>query len=101
MKPDLIDNTAARTVKVSSSTTPSELAHALSAMLRQGDNVVIEAIGHGAVGQATKAVPILNTMTINAGMFYVVAISLRDIKDDNQQTKTVTCMRLLPWRVGG
>lgn len=100
-KPDLTDNTNVRAVKVSTTTVPSELAHAVSAMLREGHNVVLEAIGHGAVGQAVKAIPILNTTTVNAGVVYVAYVSLRDITDDRQQQKTVTCLRLIPWKVGG
>ncbi len=90
-------------IKVGSGTAPSALAASLYQALKDGGEVVIHAIGHGAVGQACKAIPILNTRTINAGTVYTVLFSLVDMQDEHNPDRkiTVTRFRLLPARVGG
>jgi stage V sporulation protein SpoVS len=92
----------AKIVKVKSSTNVHALAQSLSQQLRNGDSVVMHAIGHGAVGQAMKAATILNTHHVNNGVVYVVLPSLVDT-DDPEFGKVVTVqrLRLMPWHIGG
>lgn len=92
----------AKIVRVRSHTQVHELAKSLSQQLRAGDNVVMHAIGHGAVGQAMKAATVLNTHHVNNGVVYVVLPSLVD-QDDPESGKTLTVqrLRLVPWHIGG
>lgn len=87
-------------VRASASTPPDQLAGSLHRFLQDGRQVVIHAIGHGAVGQAAKALPILNTRVINSGVIYLVLFSLIDVME-NSKKLTVTRFRLIPHKIGG
>src|SRR4051812_7565771 len=59
-------------LRIAGVTPPKDLAGSIAFKLEQGMNVALVAIGHQAVGQAIKAIPILNGMTIAHG--YVIAV---------------------------
>ncbi len=80
---------------VSSSTPVQELAKAIASRLRQGREIVMLAIGHQAVGQAVKAVPIVNGWFASNGVIYDIrpSFELRHIKDGDQTVER-TAMRM-------
>ena len=59
-------------LRVAGSTPPKELAGSIIHLLNDGKPVTLAAIGHQAVGQAVKAIPVVNQYCIAQG--YVVTI---------------------------
>lgn len=70
-------------------------------------NLSLHAIGHQAVGQAIKAVPIANGLLAPHGLQLTVLPSFEDKKVPSEENasvevvRTVLRMRLIPWRIGG
>ena len=92
-----------RIVKVAGTTQPHSLAVSLQKLLNEdGDRaVLIHAVGHGAVGQAIKGCVILNTKTVNAGIYYTLFPSLVDVIDEATGNEiTVTRLKLVPVDAG-
>jgi stage V sporulation protein SpoVS len=59
-------------LRVAGTTTPKELAGSIIFNLEQGKTVALSAIGHQAIGQALKAIPVVNGLTIAHG--YLLAV---------------------------
>lgn len=72
--PDLyINDTSQRTeLRVSGTTNPKTLAGSIVNHMQEGKTVLLAAIGHQAIGQAVKSVPIVNSYIAAHG--YQVAI---------------------------
>jgi stage V sporulation protein SpoVS len=88
------------TMKVGSGTPASDLARACQRQLLKTD-VVLEAVGHGAVGQAIKAVVAVNQLTVNTGVVYQIAPSLNTVPANSGDGEvTVTCLRLVAVTLG-
>jgi stage V sporulation protein SpoVS len=68
---DFSENTI-RELRVSGGTPPKDLAGSIIHLLQDDKRVRLAAIGHHAVGQAIKAVPIVNGFCITQG--YIVAV---------------------------
>lgn len=59
-------------MRVAGSTDPNRLAMATSQELRKGRKVTLLGVGHSALGQALKSVPILNGIFAPMGTVYSV-----------------------------
>ena len=91
-----------RIVKVGGTTTPHSLAHSLRKLLEENADVVLHAVGHGAVGQAIKGCVVLNTLTVNKGTIYMIMPSLIDLPDEKTGKEiTITRFRLIAQEMGG
>lgn len=66
-------------LKVAGITSPRELAGSIAFHLENGKTVALAAIGHQAIGQALKSIPILNGMTVAHG-FIIGVLPWFDIK---------------------
>lgn len=85
-------------LRVAGSTATKELAAAIASHIREGRNVTLVAIGHHAVGQAVKAVPILNGHLAAKGWVFSIlpAFEDRQVKDgDVTVPRTVLLLRLV------
>jgi stage V sporulation protein SpoVS len=102
-----------RELRVAGGTPPKELAGSIIHLLQDGKRVRLAAIGHQAVGQAVKAIPVVNAFAITQG--YVVALmpyfALKsvpnrdaeeepvpvgiDVRVDRLQERTITMMSLI------
>ena len=96
-------------LRIAGSTPPKELAGSIVHLLQDGKRVRLAAIGHQAVGQAVKAIPIVNQFCITQG--YVVTLlpsfSLKNVPNreaeepitdqqaDRLQERTVTMLMLI------
>lgn len=102
-----------RIVQVSSTTNPKALAGSIAAEFRQAHDekkpyptISIHAMGHGAAGQAIKAVPIVNGLLAPKGIILTVLPSFEDKEMEDESnpavkaTRTVLRMRLMVWEVG-
>lgn len=92
------DNT--KEFKVASRTEPKKLATAITTNLRQNKSVTLVVIGHGAIGQAMKAIPIVNQEAIAQGKYYAVVPSFQvrniDVPDgQDKPERTVLVLTLL------
>lgn len=85
-------------MRASSSTDINRLAAACQQQL-QRSRVLIEAIGHGAVGQAMKAVVSLNRLVVGTGHVYMVLPTMVDVTRDNSVT-TVVRLHLVRQSIG-
>jgi stage V sporulation protein SpoVS len=101
-----------KTIHVKASTPSTGLAGAISQEYREAQakgvaipNVSLHAIGHGAIGQAVKAIPILNGLMSPKGYIITILPSFDDklvadeTNPDVQVKRTVLQMRLIPWQV--
>jgi stage V sporulation protein SpoVS len=59
-------------LRVAGTTTPKELAGSILFNLEQKKRVALSAIGHQAIGQALKAIPVVNGLTAAHG--YILAV---------------------------
>ena len=92
--------------KVASRTDIKKLAVAIATNLRHGKRVNLITIGHGSIGQALKAVPLVNQECILRGFYYAVVPSFetRLVKftaNDGTKTeeeRTVMCLRFVEIR---
>lgn len=70
-------------------------------------NISLHAIGHQAVGQAIKAVPIANGHLAPRGVQLTILPSFEDkqvpseLDPATSVTRTVMRLRLIPWQIGG
>lgn len=96
-----------KTITVSGVTNPKALAGSIAAEFRNGNDVSLHAIGHQAVGQAVKAVPIATTYLVAQGIVLTILPSFEDREIESEQdpavkvTRTVLRLRLVPWNIGG
>jgi len=80
-------------LKVAGTTGARELAKAITSHMREGKKIILIAIGNQAVGQAVKAVPIVNGNLAPKGVLYAILPSFddREVKDmDDPGISTVT-----------
>jgi stage V sporulation protein SpoVS len=91
-------------LRVAASTPPRDLAGSIIHLLNENKQVQLSAIGHQSVGQAVKAIPVVNQYTIAQG--YMVAIFpffvLKDvpardntIEDARIQERTIMILKLV------
>ena len=94
-------------LKVRSSTPPKDLAGSILAQVMSGKRVRLAAIGHGAVAQAVKAVPIASGRVAGNGYIFAVVPSfdVRDIESVDPETqekimteRTLTLLQLVKIR---
>lgn len=84
--------------------TPSKLlADSITSHIREGKDVTLVCIGHQAVGQAVKAVPIVNSHLVQKGWLYSIfpAFTERTIKDEQtgaQVKRTAMLLHLVRYQ---
>lgn len=83
-------------VRVSGHTPSPDLAKSIASHIRNGKSVVLVAIGHNAIGQAVKAVPVLNGFLAARGQMFSImpTFETREIKDEHNTTSSCTVMLL-------
>ena len=117
----VLDNAApVRVIQVAGTTSPKALAGSISEEFRQGldrkdasgnpsptiPSLSLHAIGHQAVCQGVKAVPIANGFLAARGIILTVLPTFEDkecVDETNpalKVTRTVLRLRLIPWAVG-
>lgn len=67
-------------IKVSSRSVPKSVAGAIAAVLREGNNAVVEAVGAGAVNQAVKAAAVARTFLAEDGIDAVCVPSFEEFE---------------------
>lgn len=93
-------------LRVAGSTPPKELAGSIIHLLKDDKRVRLAAIGHQAVGQAVKAIPVVNQYCVAQGfnVCLLPAFALMDVPnretDDEAETnrmqeRTVTLLTLI------
>lgn len=91
-------------LKVAGVTTPRELAGSIAFHLEKQKIVALAAIGHQAIGQALKAIPILNTMTVAHGYimgvlpWFDIKIVANPVSGGPGQERTAVMMHLIKIR---
>ncbi len=73
------------TLKVSSKSEPNRIAGALANVLREKENVEIQAIGAGALNQAIKGIAIARGFVAPSGKNLVCIPAFSDIVIDGQE----------------
>ena len=73
------------TLKVSSKSEPNRIAGALANVLRENENVEIQAIGAGALNQAIKGIAIASGFVAPSGKNLVCIPAFSDIVIDGQE----------------
>lgn len=61
------EDVAAREFRVKSVTPPPELGSAIAHAIKAGDQVILKAVGAGAINQAVKAIPIAQSFVSSFG----------------------------------
>ena len=77
------------TLKVSSKSNPSSVAGALANVFREKGNVEIQAVGAGALNQATKAVAIARGFMAPSGKNLVCIPAFADITIDGEERTAI------------
>jgi stage V sporulation protein S len=72
-------------LKVSSKSNPKSVAGALAAVLREKNKAEIQAIGAGAVNQATKAIAISRGYVAPNGMDLIMIPAFTEIEIDDEE----------------
>lgn len=93
-------------VRVSGSTSTKGLAQSLASLVREGRSPILVVIGASALGQAMKAVPILNGLMAPKELMYTVLPSFEarmlggDVTGGPDIERTAMRLRLIPyhWR---
>lgn len=113
--PYLVQSGQLKAIMVSGTTNPKQLAGSIMEEIRQAldgsparvPNLSMHAIGHQAVGQAIKAVPIANQFLASRGLVLLVLPSFEDRQITSEQdpntkvTRTVMRLKLHVWQLGG
>ncbi len=87
-------------LRVAGSTATKDLAAAVTSHIREGRQVTLVAIGHHAVGQAVKSVPIVNSHLAAKGWVFSIMPSFEDRQvHDGKVTvpRTVLLLRLVKY----
>jgi stage V sporulation protein SpoVS len=86
-------------LRVAGTTAPKELAGSIVSNVLQGKSVCLAAIGHQAIGQAVKSVPIANGYCAAHGFFLAIVPSFEvkkiDSLDGGEPAERTACMLLL------
>jgi stage V sporulation protein SpoVS len=88
-------------LRVAASTPPKELAQSIIHLLNENRQVRLSAIGHQSVGQAVKAIPVVNQYCIAQGYlitifpaFELQEVQIRDTAPEEARTQERTIMML-------
>ena len=83
-------------MKVSSKTNPKNAAGALKAVLETNPQIDVVACGHGAVGQAIKAIAITRGLVATKGRDLIVrpGFDTRDLEEGKERTVIVLVVSL-------
>jgi stage V sporulation protein SpoVS len=89
-------------LRVAASTPPKDLAGSIIYLLNDNKQIRLSAIGHQSVGQAIKAIPIVNSYTAAQGYvisifpyFELMKVKIRDTEDErNREPEERTVMML-------
>lgn len=110
---DDMSESVIKDLRVAGSTPPKDLAGSIIHLLQEGQRVRLAAIGHQAVGQAIKAIPIVNQYCISQGYivtalpsYALMSVQARDappvpidagVGDESSRTndRTVTMLMLI------
>lgn len=109
---DEISDETIRELRVGGGTPPKDLAGSIIHLLQDGMRVRLAAIGHQAVGQAVKAIPVVNAFAITQGYvvtlmpyFALKSVPNRDVeaeepegadpKAERLQERTITMLSLI------
>ena len=76
-------------LKVASKSNPNSVAGALAGVLREKDQVVLQAIGAGAVNQGIKAVAIARGFVAPSGMDLICIPAFTDVEIDNEERSAI------------
>ncbi|MFW5998126.1 MAG: stage V sporulation protein S [Halanaerobiaceae bacterium] len=79
-------------LKVSSKSSPKSVAGALAAVLRQQKRAEIQAIGAGAVNQATKAIAIARGYVAPNGLDLIMIPGFTEIEIDGEERTAIKFM---------
>jgi stage V sporulation protein SpoVS len=90
-------------LRVAASTPPKELAGSIIHLLNENRHVKLSAIGHQSVGQAIKAIPVVNQYCIAQGFivailpaFELKEVQTREVSDEaRMQERTVMMLKLI------
>lgn len=75
--------------KVGSDTNSGKLAGAIAAEERKGTNIVLYAVGAGAVNQAVKAVAIARGFLIPSGVKITIDPSFNTVKENGKEQTSI------------
>jgi len=104
--PTFSDNADIAELRVAGGTPPKDLAASIVHLLNDDKRVKLAAIGHQAVGQAVKAIPVVNQYCIAQGYlvtilpsFHVMHVPNREgepeVDEDRSAERTVTMLLLI------
>ena len=86
-------------LRVAGSTGTKELAAAITSHLRAGKRVTLVTIGHQAIGQATKSIPVVNSYLMSKGIMFTILPCFEDRqikgKDGGDIPRTVVLLKLV------
>ena len=91
-------------LRVAASTPPKELAGSIIHLLNENRQVRLSAIGHQSVGQAVKAIPVVNQYCIAQGYMIAIfpAFELKEVQtrelvseESRMQERTVMMLKLI------
>lgn len=90
-------------LRVKGTTSPKDLAGSVVKNLAEGHTVVLSCIGHQAIGQAVKSLPIANSMIAAQG-FLITALVSFEVKhmilDGKPAERTAAMLQLVRIRPG-
>ena len=95
---EMADSSSLTELRVAGTTAPKELAGSIVSNVMQGRTVCLAAIGHQAIGQAVKSVPIANGYCAAHGFFLAIVPSfeVKRIESPGMETAERTaCMMTL------
>lgn len=73
------------TLKVAGGSNPHSVGGSIAKNIQEGKDVVISAIGAGAVNQAMKAVAIARSFSAQSGKDLLLRVGFEDVIIDNEQ----------------
>ena len=105
---DDVSETYLKELRVAGGTPPKELAGSIIHLLQDGKRVRLAAIGHQAVGQAVKSIPVVNQFCITQGYLVTLlpsfslqevpnrdAVATNEQQADRTQERTITMLSLI------
>lgn len=76
-------------LKVSTKSNPNSVAGALAAIIKERNNVEIQAVGAGAINQAVKAIAIARGFVAPSGKDIVCIPAFTDIEIDGEERTAI------------
>lgn len=80
------------TLRVKTKSIPNKIGSAIAGMTKEGKSVVLQCIGNGAIGQATKAIAIANKFVSKEGFKFISEPVFIDLEIEGKER---TGMKLL------